>query len=244
MLRLAKAFWDIALWRRSPAQLPASLFLLALVAAAAVLLEVLSALLPPVSSDRMSGPNPAERGLAARLYLGGAGCGAPPAALSANRHRSAGSGSAGGTDSVSLGLADPGHRLGASGVVAHRGSDAGRVHLVHAGLRQYMARRAGFGLDAWGLRSAWAISCCRSRWSSDCCRMHDHACAYPGHRGHFHGRRGGNRQGRRISRDRLGSECVSAHEHSARGARHRFRAGLRRRAAGSAAGCRGGRQCA
>src|SRR5882757_5667485 len=38
MLRLAKAFWDIALWRRTPAQLPASLFLLALVAAAAALL--------------------------------------------------------------------------------------------------------------------------------------------------------------------------------------------------------------
>ena len=53
MLRLAKAFWDIALWRRSPAQLPASLLLLALVAAAAVLLELLSALMPPVSNDRM-----------------------------------------------------------------------------------------------------------------------------------------------------------------------------------------------
>jgi hypothetical protein len=53
MLRLAKAFWDIALWRRSPAQLPASLFLLTLVAAAAALLEVLSAFLPPVSSDRI-----------------------------------------------------------------------------------------------------------------------------------------------------------------------------------------------
>jgi hypothetical protein len=37
MLRLAKAFWEIALWRRTPAQLPASLFLLALVAAAAAL---------------------------------------------------------------------------------------------------------------------------------------------------------------------------------------------------------------
>ncbi|HXA36143.1 MAG TPA: hypothetical protein VNW26_07405 [Steroidobacteraceae bacterium] len=53
MLRLAKAFWDIAIWRRSPAHLPASLFLLALVAAAAALLEGLSALLPPVSSDRI-----------------------------------------------------------------------------------------------------------------------------------------------------------------------------------------------
>jgi hypothetical protein len=53
MLRLAKAFLDIALWRRTPAQLPASVFLLALVAAAAALLEVLGAFLPPVSSDRI-----------------------------------------------------------------------------------------------------------------------------------------------------------------------------------------------
>jgi hypothetical protein len=53
MLRLAKAFWDIALWRRTPAQLPASLLLLALVAAAAALIEVLSAFLPPVSSGRI-----------------------------------------------------------------------------------------------------------------------------------------------------------------------------------------------
>jgi hypothetical protein len=53
MLRLAKAFWDIALWRRTPAQLPASSFLLALVAAAAALMEVLGAFLPPASSDRI-----------------------------------------------------------------------------------------------------------------------------------------------------------------------------------------------
>jgi hypothetical protein len=53
MLRLAKAFWDIALWRKSPAQLPASVFLLCLVAAAAALLEVLGALLPPNRSARI-----------------------------------------------------------------------------------------------------------------------------------------------------------------------------------------------
>jgi hypothetical protein len=53
MLRLAKAFLDIALWRRSPAQLPASLFLLALVSCAAALLEVVGAFLPPVSTDRL-----------------------------------------------------------------------------------------------------------------------------------------------------------------------------------------------
>ena len=53
MLRLAKAFWDISLWRRTPEQLPASLFLLSLVAGAAALLEVLSALQPPISIPQM-----------------------------------------------------------------------------------------------------------------------------------------------------------------------------------------------
>jgi hypothetical protein len=53
MLRFAKAFWDIALWRRSPAQLPASLFLLGLLAAVVALLEVIGAMLPPSSSDRI-----------------------------------------------------------------------------------------------------------------------------------------------------------------------------------------------
>jgi hypothetical protein len=53
MLRLAKAFWDISLWRRTPAQLPASLFLLVLVAAISALIEVLSAFLPPVSTNRL-----------------------------------------------------------------------------------------------------------------------------------------------------------------------------------------------
>jgi hypothetical protein len=53
MLRLAKAFWDIALWRKTPAHLPASMFLLGLVAALAALLEVAEALLPPNPSDRI-----------------------------------------------------------------------------------------------------------------------------------------------------------------------------------------------
>ena len=53
MLRLAKAFWDISIWRRTPAQLPASLFLLGLVAGMAALLEVLSAFLPPASTSRL-----------------------------------------------------------------------------------------------------------------------------------------------------------------------------------------------
>jgi hypothetical protein len=51
MLRLTKAFFDIALGRQTPANLPASLFLLGLVAAAAALLEVLGALLPPPPND-------------------------------------------------------------------------------------------------------------------------------------------------------------------------------------------------
>jgi len=53
MLRLAKAFWDIAFWRKSPAQLPASAFLLGMVAIAVALLEILGALLPPGPSDRL-----------------------------------------------------------------------------------------------------------------------------------------------------------------------------------------------
>ncbi|MDP9088818.1 MAG: hypothetical protein M3O26_08785 [Pseudomonadota bacterium] len=51
MLRLAKAFLDIALWRQTPAHLPASRLLLALVIGAAALMEVLGAFLPPSSSD-------------------------------------------------------------------------------------------------------------------------------------------------------------------------------------------------
>jgi hypothetical protein len=53
MLRLVKAFWDITMWRRSPAQLPASLFLLGLVVFALGALEALLALLPPSSGDRI-----------------------------------------------------------------------------------------------------------------------------------------------------------------------------------------------
>jgi hypothetical protein len=53
MLLLAKAFWDIVIWRRTPAQLPASMFLLGLVASVAAVLEVVGALLPPASTDRI-----------------------------------------------------------------------------------------------------------------------------------------------------------------------------------------------
>ncbi|HEY0746361.1 MAG TPA: hypothetical protein VGD63_06645 [Steroidobacteraceae bacterium] len=51
MLRLAKAFLDIALWRHTPAHLPTSRLLLALVIGAAALMEVLGAFLPPASGD-------------------------------------------------------------------------------------------------------------------------------------------------------------------------------------------------
>ena len=46
MLRLLKAFLDLVLWRITPAALPASWFLLAIVSVAVALLEVLGALLP------------------------------------------------------------------------------------------------------------------------------------------------------------------------------------------------------
>jgi hypothetical protein len=51
MLRLVKAFLEIALWRMTPAHLPASPLLLALTAGVAVLLEVLNAFLPPNHRD-------------------------------------------------------------------------------------------------------------------------------------------------------------------------------------------------
>jgi hypothetical protein len=54
MLRLAKAFWDLALWRISPAQLPASRFLLLLVTLAVALVEVVGALLPGAATDSLA----------------------------------------------------------------------------------------------------------------------------------------------------------------------------------------------
>jgi hypothetical protein len=53
MLLLAKAFWDIAIWRRTPAQLPASLLLLAMVSILTALVEVASGYLPGASSERL-----------------------------------------------------------------------------------------------------------------------------------------------------------------------------------------------
>jgi hypothetical protein len=53
MLRLAKAFLEIALWKKTPAHLPASPFLLALTAGVAALLEVLSNFLPPNRRDEI-----------------------------------------------------------------------------------------------------------------------------------------------------------------------------------------------
>jgi len=52
-MRLAKAFLNIALWRQTPADLPASVLLLALAVGAAALTEVLGALLPPPPNDRI-----------------------------------------------------------------------------------------------------------------------------------------------------------------------------------------------
>jgi len=54
MLRLAKAFLDIALWRKSPAQLPASLLLLGIVACAVAALEVLARSCRPTAATGYS----------------------------------------------------------------------------------------------------------------------------------------------------------------------------------------------
>src|ERR1700722_14412479 len=59
-------------------------------------------------------PHRVERGAAARLHLDGPGRVASPAALSADRLRTAGSRSARGTRALPLGLAHTSHRLGPS----------------------------------------------------------------------------------------------------------------------------------
>src|SRR5271167_1802986 len=53
MSRLAKAFLDIALWRHTPAHLPASMLLLALCICASIAMEVIGALLPPPPHDEI-----------------------------------------------------------------------------------------------------------------------------------------------------------------------------------------------
>jgi hypothetical protein len=53
MLRLVKAFWDLAVWRMSPAQLPASVLLLGIIAAILVVLELLDSLLPSPAGDHL-----------------------------------------------------------------------------------------------------------------------------------------------------------------------------------------------
>jgi len=54
MLRLAKAFCDLALWRMSPAQLPPSPFFLGLVAGLVALIEITMALIPPPSPESIA----------------------------------------------------------------------------------------------------------------------------------------------------------------------------------------------
>jgi hypothetical protein len=53
MLRLVKAFWDLAVWRMSPAQLPASVLLLSIISAILVVLELLDSLLPSPTGDHL-----------------------------------------------------------------------------------------------------------------------------------------------------------------------------------------------
>jgi hypothetical protein len=53
MLRLVKAFWDLAVWRMSPAQLPASVLLLSMISAVLVVLELLDSLLPSPTGDHL-----------------------------------------------------------------------------------------------------------------------------------------------------------------------------------------------
>ena len=175
MLRLAKAFLDIAFWRKSPAQLPASVLLLCLVAGAAALLEVIGALLA----------RGAERArfslrivLTVLLPLAFAWV---VLAIARQRQRFLQTGTA------LLGVAvlaefvlyplgslmnivgsRPGRRL-PLGVLCWSGSSGICSPAPTSGAPRSMR---GSGSAP---RSAWAICCCRWRWSSSCCRSLD-AC--------------------------------------------------------------------
>ena len=144
MLRLAKAFLDIALWRKSPAQLPASAFLLSLVAAAVAALEVLGALLPPNPSDRILTRVGTERRCAAVIRVGGARHRASRPALPADRYRVARRGGDRATRALSVGLAAELHRHGSAGFDSLGVTAVRRPHLVLACLREHLARRTRF----------------------------------------------------------------------------------------------------
>src|ERR1039458_2092382 len=129
MLRLAKAFWEIALWRKSPAHLPASVFLLSLGAAAVAALDA---------------PGGFEHGAAVAVRLGGAG-GRPSApTFFADRYRIARHGAAGAIGLVPIGFAAQCRRYRSPAIDTIGGAVVRGSHLVFAGLRKHMARRARF----------------------------------------------------------------------------------------------------
>ncbi len=246
MLRLAKAFLDIALWRQTPAHLPASLFLLVLVAAAAALTGGAGRAAPAAARATESRMRvDLERRLAAGFRLGW--CwrlhGTAQRVL-ADRDRAAGRRGAGGAGAVSVGLACS----ASSAIDESRSIPVGL--LLFVGFIWYLLACAHIwraaldsGLALGGRHQRGIPVVVDAYRSSSCCRKHDDAHPYIGHRRHLHGRCGRDRQGRRISRHRIGSQRVSADEHAAASARHRVRAGLRRRSAGSAARHGGGRKC-
>ena len=215
MLRLAKAFLDIALWKKTPAHLPASQLSVGLA----------DRCRGAAGSVGRAAASRAARRHSLRIVLGvGMPLAFAWAVLSIAKRGQRflqtaiallGVGVLAEIVLYPLGVAAAGPRRGQPHVDSPGVFVGGRLHLVLAGVRQYLARRSGVRLVARRSRSAWATWCCRSRSSSCCCRNHDPAHAYFRHRRHLHGRRGRDRQGRRFSRNRIGSECVSAHEHAA-----------------------------
>ena len=244
MLRLAKAFWDIALWRRTPAQLPASVFLLVLVAAVVAVLEVAGALLPP-------GPGGPHCRAGARLPWvcrshGPGRCSASRATASDScRPAVRCSASRPWRSSCSIRWAR------CSTCSAEKSPVAIPLGLLlFVGLIWYLLACANIwrsALDS-GLALGAAVALgylllsilLEQQLLPD---ELDDARAHPRDLRHVHGRHRRHRQGRRTSRDRLGPQCLSAHERAARSARHRSHPGLCGRAAQPAARRGHRRQC-
>ena len=202
MLRFAKAFLDIALWRKSPAQLPASVLLLCLVAAAAALLEVIGALLPAAPAGEILTRVALAVALAARIRLGGAGHRPAAPAIPADRHRAPRSGGTRGAGALSARHVAEFHRLRGPRLGSPRRAAAGRAHLVFACLREHLAGRPRCAARARCRHQCRLSCCCRWPWSSSCCRSLEHARTHLRDCGDLHGRRGGDRQGRGIPRHR------------------------------------------
>ena len=218
MLRLAKAFWDIALWRKSPAQLPASVFLLCLVAAAVAAPRGARRPAAAQLQRRDSrGASLLSVGLPLAVRLGGAGRSRADASASC-RPAPRCSASPCLRELVLYPLGSLLNFIGTD-----RPASIPLGVLLFVGLIWYLLACANIwraALDSGlGLGAAISVGYLLLSMALEQQLLPEvmtHARAHPGNRRDLHGRSGGDRQGGGISRHRLGSQRLSADEHAAR----------------------------